>query len=167
LATAGTYGAGVYGGYFGAAQGILLISILAFVIPDDLQRLNALKNVLTGLVNLVAGVVFIIVADIAWEAALLIAAGSVVGGALGARYGRRLPPSALRAVIVVVGTVAIVDLARHRGSLADSRVQLVGFESFSRDDLDTSVRIFGPGATLAEDLEPEYIAVSDNGRKPG
>jgi uncharacterized membrane protein YfcA len=110
LAVAGTYGAGVYGGYFGAAQGILLISILGLLLPEDLQRLNALKNVLTGLVNLVAGIVFIVVADIAWEATLLIAAGSLVGGWLGARYGRRLPPQVLRAVIVVVGTVAIVDL---------------------------------------------------------
>jgi uncharacterized protein len=110
LAAAGTYGAGVYGGYFGAAQGILLISLLGLVLPEDLQRLNALKNVLTGLVNLVAGVVFILVADIAWGAALMVAAGSVVGGHLGARYGRRLPPAALRAVIVVVGTIAIVHL---------------------------------------------------------
>jgi uncharacterized membrane protein YfcA len=110
LATAGTYGAGVYGGYFGAAQGILLISILGLILPEDLQRLNALKNVLTGLVNFVSGVVFIVVADIAWEAALLIAVGSLVGGTLGARYGRRLPPAVLRGVIVVVGTVAIVDL---------------------------------------------------------
>jgi uncharacterized protein len=110
LAVAGTYGAGVYGGYFGAAQGILLISILGVLLPDDLQRLNALKNVLTGLVNFVAGVVFIFVADIAWKATLLIAAGSLIGGWLGARYGRRLPPAVLRAVIVVVGTAAMIDL---------------------------------------------------------
>jgi uncharacterized protein len=104
------YAAGVYGGYFGAAQGILLISILGVALPDDLQRVNALKNVLAGLVNLVAGIVFVLVADIAWAAAGLIAAGSVVGGQLGARYGRRLPPAVLRAVIVVVGLVAIVQL---------------------------------------------------------
>ena len=88
-----------------------MISILGLALPDDLQRLNALKNVLTGLVNLVAGLVFVIAAtEIAWGAALLIAAGSLVGGALGARYGRRLPPAALRAVIVVVGVIAIVEL---------------------------------------------------------
>jgi uncharacterized protein len=110
LALGGTYGAGVYGGYFGAAQGILLISILGLALPDDLQRLNALKNVLTGLVNLVAGIVFIAVADVAWGAALLIAAGALVGGALGSRYGRRLPAAVLRGVIVVVGVLAIVDL---------------------------------------------------------
>jgi uncharacterized protein len=101
---------GVYGGYFGAAQGIMLLAILGLTLPDDLQRINALKNVLAGLVNLVAGVVFIVVADIAWGAAVLVAAGAIAGGHLGARYGRRLPPAALRAVIVVVGVIAIVHL---------------------------------------------------------
>ncbi|MGH2947099.1 MAG: sulfite exporter TauE/SafE family protein [Solirubrobacteraceae bacterium] len=106
----GVYGGGVYGGYFGAAQGILLLGILGLGLPDDLQRINALKNVLAGIVNLVAGVVFVVVADVAWGAALLVAAGAVVGGWLGARYGRRLPPAALRAVIVVVGLAAIAEL---------------------------------------------------------
>jgi uncharacterized protein len=104
------YATGVYGGYFGAAQGIMLLAIMGLTLPDDLQRLNALKNVLAGLVNLVAGVVFVLVAHVAWGAALLIAVGSLLGGMLGARYGRRLPPAALRAVIVVVGVVAIVRL---------------------------------------------------------
>jgi uncharacterized protein len=106
------FGSGVYGGYFGAAQGIMLLAILGLMLPDDLQRINALKNVLAGLVNFVSGLVFIAVADIAWGAALLIAAGSVAGGQLGARYGRRMPPTALRAVIVLVGVLAIVDLVR-------------------------------------------------------
>jgi uncharacterized protein len=101
---------GVYGGYFGAAQGILLLAGLGLSLPDDLQRVNALKNVLAALVNGVAGVVFVIVADVAWGAAGLIAAGSVVGGQLGARYGRRLPPQVLRGLIVVIGTAAIVRL---------------------------------------------------------
>src|SRR5919108_3047515 len=104
------YVAGVYGGYFGAAQGILLLAILGLALPDDLQRVNALKNVLAGIVNLVAGVGFIIVAHVAWGAAVLVAAGAIAGGHLGARYGRRLPPAVLRAIIVVVGVVAIVDL---------------------------------------------------------
>jgi uncharacterized protein len=104
------YLAGVYGGYFGAAQGILLLAILGLALPDDLQRINALKNVLAGLVNAVAGVVFIAIADVAWGPAALIAAGSVVGAQLAARYGRRLSPRALRAVIVAVGIAAIVQL---------------------------------------------------------
>jgi uncharacterized membrane protein YfcA len=104
------YLAGVYGGYFGAAQGILLLAILGLALPDDLQRVNALKNVLAGVVNGVAAVVFIAVADVAWGPAALIAAGSVVGAQLAARYGRRLSPQALRALIVVVGIAAIVQL---------------------------------------------------------
>jgi uncharacterized membrane protein YfcA len=107
---AGVFAAGVYGGYFGAAQGILLISILSLTLDEALQRINALKNVLAALVNGVAGIVFILVADVAWEAVGLIAAGAVVGGVLGSRYGRRLPDPALRAFIVVVGIVAIVNL---------------------------------------------------------
>jgi uncharacterized membrane protein YfcA len=106
-----TFGSGVYGGYFGAAQGILLLAILGLSLEgEDLQRINALKVVLAGLVNLVAGVVFIFSAHVAWLPALLIAIGSIIGGVVGARYGRRLPPAALRAVIVVVGITAIVRL---------------------------------------------------------
>ncbi len=101
---------GVYGGYFGAAQGIILISFLGIAIRDELQRLNGLKNVLTGLVNLTAGLVFIFAADLDWAVAGLIAIGSFVGGALGARYGRRLRPGALRVLIVVIGTIAIIRL---------------------------------------------------------
>ena len=111
IGTAATFGSGVYGGYFGAAQGILLLAILGLSLEgEDLQRINALKVVLAGLVNLVAGVVFVFAAHVAWLAALLIAIGSTIGGVLGARYGRRLPPAALRAVIVVVGISAIVRL---------------------------------------------------------
>lgn len=104
------YLAGIYGGYFGAAQGILLLAILGLALPDDLQRVNALKNVLAGVVNGVAALVFIAVAHVAWGPAALIAAGSVVGAQLAARYGRRLSPQALRAVIVAVGIAAIVQL---------------------------------------------------------
>ena len=104
------FGTGVYGGYFGAAQGILLLGILGVALPDDLQRINALKNVLAMLVNLVAGIVFALVADVAWDVAALLAVGATAGGVLGARFGRRLPPAVLRAVIVVVGALAIARL---------------------------------------------------------
>jgi len=104
------YFAGIYGGYFGAAQGILLLAILGLALPDDLQRVNALKNVLAGIVNGVAALIFIALANVAWGPAALIAAGSVVGAQLAARYGRRLSPQALRAVIVVVGIAAIAQL---------------------------------------------------------
>lgn len=110
VATAGVFGSGVYGGYFGAAQGIMLLSILGLALDDGLQRINALKVVLAGLVNLVAGVVFVFAAHVSWLPALLIAVGSIVGGVVGARWGRRLPDRALRAIIVVVGISAIVRL---------------------------------------------------------
>jgi uncharacterized membrane protein YfcA len=106
----GVFLAGVYGGYFGAAQGILLLAVLGLGLPEPLQRVNAVKNVLAGLVNLVAAAVFVFVADIAWDAALLIALGALCGGVLGARVGRRLPPAVLRGVIVLVGVSAIAQL---------------------------------------------------------
>jgi uncharacterized membrane protein YfcA len=105
-----TLGTGVYGGYFGAAQGVLLMGFLGLLLAESLQRQNALKNVLAGLVNFVAAIVFVATAHIDWAAAGLIAAGSILGGVLGARIGRRLPPAALRAVIVVVGLIAVVKL---------------------------------------------------------
>jgi uncharacterized protein len=104
------YATGIYGGYFGAAQGILLLGILGVLLTQDLQRTNALKNVLAGLVNGVAGVYFAFAAHVEWVPAALIAVGSVVGAQLGARYGQRLQPGPLRAVIVVVGILAIVRL---------------------------------------------------------
>jgi uncharacterized membrane protein YfcA len=99
--------AGVYGGYFGAAQGVLLMGIMGVGIPEVLQRLNALKNVLAAIVNAVAGLLFAIVADVDWRIVALIGAGSVIGGQIGATVGRRLPAPVLRATIVVVGLVAL------------------------------------------------------------
>lgn len=104
--------AGMYGGYFGAAQGVLLIGLLSVLLPMDIQRLNGLKNLLVTVANLVAAVVFLLVAPeyINWAIVALIAGGSLVGGLVGARVGRAMPPWLLRAVIVVVGTVAIAVL---------------------------------------------------------
>lgn len=104
------YGAGIYGGYFGAAQGVLLIGLLGLALHEDLQRINAGKNVLAGLVNLVAAVVFLFSAKIAWAPAVLIAFGSVVGGQIGALVGRRLPPAVLRGVVVFIGVLAMIKL---------------------------------------------------------
>lgn len=108
----GTLGAGAYGGYFGAAQGVLLMGLLGSLVPEDLQRLNAVKNLLAVVVNSVAAVTFLAVAREHVDAAAvtLVALGSVTGGVLGARFGRRLPPAVLRWVIVVVGVVAIVKV---------------------------------------------------------
>jgi uncharacterized membrane protein YfcA len=110
LGSAAVFVTGIYGGYFGAAQGILLLALLGLSIDDDLQRINALKVVLAGLANLVSGVIFMVAAHVAWGAAGLIAVGSIVGGLLGARWGRLLPPSGLRLIILGVGIFAIVRL---------------------------------------------------------
>jgi uncharacterized protein len=101
---------GIYGGYFGAAQGILLLGLLGITFTDNLQRINAVKNVLACVVNAVAAVIFIAATHIDWTVAGLIAAGSIIGGQVGARVGRRLPPWGLRAMIVCVGIVALVRL---------------------------------------------------------
>lgn len=106
----GVFGSGVYGGYFGAAQGVLLIALLGIFLDEHLQRINAAKNVLAALVNATAALLFVLVADVAWQAAALIAVGSVLGGQLGARIGRRVPAPALRGLIVLVGLVAIVKI---------------------------------------------------------
>jgi uncharacterized protein len=104
------YLTGVYGGYFGAAQGIILLALMAIFIDEDLQRLNGAKNVLAGLVNGVAALVFLVAAHVAWAPAGLIALGAVIGGQVGAKVGRRLPAQLLRAIIVVVGLVVSVKL---------------------------------------------------------
>ncbi|MFF5636511.1 sulfite exporter TauE/SafE family protein [Streptomyces sp. NPDC012825] len=102
--------ASVYGGYFGAAQGVLYLSLMGLLLHDDLQRVNAVKNILGALVNGVAAVFFLFVADFDWTAVLLIAVGSTIGGQLGAKVGRRLSPTVLRGVIIAVGVVAILQL---------------------------------------------------------
>lgn len=108
----GTFAVGVYGGYFTAAQGILLLAVMGALLPEDIQRMNAAKNLLSLLVNVVAAAAYTLVAfdRISWVAAGLIAVGSLIGGWLGARYGRRLSPAALRAVIVVVGLIGLYRL---------------------------------------------------------
>ncbi|SFF31902.1 sulfite exporter TauE/SafE family protein [Blastococcus tunisiensis] len=109
---AGAYATGTYGGYFAASQGVLQIGIFGLLLRESLQRLNALKNVLTLTVNAVAAGAYVVVAAdrIDWAAAGLLAAGSLVGGAVSSRYGRRLPAAVLRGAIVVLGVVAIVVL---------------------------------------------------------
>ncbi len=102
--------AGVYGGYFGAAQGIILIALLGIFLAEDLQRLNGVKNVLAMCVNLVASATFIIATDVNWAIVGCIAVGSVIGGQLGATVGRKLNPQMLRVVIVLVGLSALIRL---------------------------------------------------------
>ena len=112
LLIAGVFGAGVYGGYFGAAQGVLLVGIMSALMAISLQSVNGLKNVLATVANVVAAVIFIVVAPdrVNWAVAALLAVGALAGGFVGARYGRRLSPVMLRRLIVVVGVLAIVKM---------------------------------------------------------
>ncbi|MDP7735627.1 sulfite exporter TauE/SafE family protein [Mycobacterium paragordonae] len=108
----GTFLVGAYGGYFTAAQGILLVGVMGALLPESVQRMNAAKNLLTLIVNVVAAVSYTLVAwdRISWPVAGLIAIGSLIGGVVGARYGRRLSSNALRATIVVVGLIGLYRL---------------------------------------------------------
>lgn len=100
----GVFATGVYGGYFGAGQGIILIAILGTFLVGDLRKINAAKNVLAATANGVSGAVFALKGAVHWGVAGLIASGSVLGAFVGAKVGRRIPPTVLRTVIVVVGT---------------------------------------------------------------
>ncbi len=104
------YLTGIYGGYFGAGQGVIMMALLSVFLPDDLQRLNALKNVLAVLINGVAAILFILLSPVAWPVAIVLATGAVIGGQIGALVGRRLPANVLRVAIIVVGTVVGVRL---------------------------------------------------------
>ncbi|MET0773157.1 MAG: sulfite exporter TauE/SafE family protein [Candidatus Limnocylindrales bacterium] len=106
----GVFLTGIYGGYFGAAQGVILMALLAIFLTDDLQRLNGLKNWIAGLVNGVAAILFVLVAPVDYGVAALLAIGSVVGGQVGATVGRRLPAPVLRATVVTVGLIVAVRM---------------------------------------------------------
>jgi hypothetical protein len=101
---------GVYGGYFTAAQGVMLMAVMGMMLSEPLQRLNGVKNVLAAVVNVVAGTIYAFVAPISWPVVLWLAIGSTLGGQFGAKIGRRLSPLVLRGVIVVVGVAAVVQL---------------------------------------------------------
>ncbi|MBO8200680.1 sulfite exporter TauE/SafE family protein [Streptomyces smyrnaeus] len=101
---------GVYGGYFTAAQGIMLVGVMGLLLTDSLQRLNAFKNTLTAVVNIVAGAIYAFIAPISWPVVGILAASSTLGGLLGAKVGRKLPPTVLRGTVVVIGVAAVVRL---------------------------------------------------------
>ncbi|HEY5820677.1 MAG TPA: sulfite exporter TauE/SafE family protein [Propionibacteriaceae bacterium] len=104
---------GAYGGYFGAAQGVLVIAVMGVALSaESLPRINGLKNVLTGIANAVAGVVFIVISHVSWPIVAALAVGSVIGAQVGARVGRKIPPTVYRVVIVGVGLAAIINLLR-------------------------------------------------------
>ncbi len=102
--------AAVYGSYFGAGLGVLLLAVLGIFVDDDIQRLNALKGLLSLVVNLVGVLVFLVSARVAWTEAAVLAVGSLVGGTLGVRLARLLPAAVLRGGVVVLGLVVGVVL---------------------------------------------------------
>jgi uncharacterized protein len=101
---------GVYGGYFTAAQGVLLMAVMGMMLSESMQRLNGVKNALAAVVNVVAGTIYAFVAPISWPVVLWLAIGSTLGGQFGAKIGRRLSPVVLRGMIVVIGVAAVVQL---------------------------------------------------------
>lgn len=102
----------VYGGYFGAGQGVILLSVMAVLMAEPLQQVNALKNVLQGVDNVASALMFVLIARVDWLVVVLLAGGAIFGGQVGAKVGRRLPPAVLRAFIVVIGVVGIFQLIR-------------------------------------------------------
>lgn len=110
LLQSGTFVTSIYGGYFGAAQGVVLLGLFGITLADDMQRLNAAKNVVAAAINAVGALFFIATTDIAWQVAGLLFVGSTVGGQIGALVGRRMPPQILRATIAIVGTAVAIEL---------------------------------------------------------
>ena len=100
----------IYGTYFGAGLGVVLLAALALLIPDDLQRINALKGAVSLLVNFVGVAIFVVTGRVDWVAAIVLAIGAWVGAGLGVRQARRLSPAAVRTAVVLVGTAAGVTL---------------------------------------------------------
>ena len=99
---------GVYGGYFGAAQGVILLAVLGVFVAGGMSEVNGIKNVLAGVANLVSAVLFIAIADVDWQVAGTVAIGATIGGGLGGRYGRRLPANVLRPIVVAVAVLAAI-----------------------------------------------------------
>jgi uncharacterized membrane protein YfcA len=100
----------VYGGYFGAGSGVMMLAVLGFGTDLDLRVLNATKTLAVLAGNGVAAVIYVFVADLDWRVVALLAAGSLVGGYVGAHVGRRLPTGLLRSLIVVAGVVGAISL---------------------------------------------------------
>lgn len=104
---------GTYGGYFGAAQGVMLMAVLGLLDETDPRRANGVKNLLAFTANSAAALVFVVSGRVVWAAALAVMAGALVGGYVGGHGARRLPPQLFRVAIVLVGVVAMVSLLRR------------------------------------------------------
>ena len=102
---------GVYGGYFSAAQGVILLGVLGIFLASGLQEQNAVKNVLQALVNIVAAIFFVIIGGVAWQYAALVAIGSLIGAPVGAVVAKRLPTKGFRIGIVIFGVLMAIAMA--------------------------------------------------------
>jgi uncharacterized membrane protein YfcA len=103
---------GVYGGYFGAGSGVMMMAVLGFGTDLELRIVNALKTLAVMAANVVASVIFLFLAELDWVAIGLLAGGSVVGGYVGAHIGRRLSAPVLRTLVVIVGVTASILMMR-------------------------------------------------------
>jgi uncharacterized membrane protein YfcA len=101
---------GIYGGYFGAAQGVVLMAVLTWIYDARVQYSNAAKNLFASIANMMAAFVFIFAGYVVWPAALSLMASSTLGGYLGARWARRLPEVVLRGMVIAVGVIATTVL---------------------------------------------------------
>lgn len=110
LMHSGSFLGAVYGSYFGAGLGVVLLAVLASTIPEPLVRINGLRSVMALVINTVAVLIFVVHAHIAWRAAGLMAGSALMGGYVGARLARRIPTAALRAFVITVGMATAVDL---------------------------------------------------------
>jgi uncharacterized protein len=113
LATVAVFGASIYGGYFGAGLGVIVLAVLGLVLHDSLTRLNAAKQAIGFAANLAAALLFAVGGPVHWPAALVMAAGAIAGGAIGGRLAGRIRASTLRTLVVATGTiVGLVYLVR-------------------------------------------------------
>jgi uncharacterized membrane protein YfcA len=97
--------AAVYGGYFGAGLGVIMLAVMGLVLDDTLTRLNALKLIMALVINLAAAIFFVFSGQVNWPAALVMAVGAILGGALGGRFATLIRPATLRRVIVALGVI--------------------------------------------------------------
>ena len=101
---------GAYGGYFGAGAGVMMVAVLGLGTDLELRVVNGLKTLSLMVGNIVAGLIFVVVADPRWDVVVLLAVGSLVGGYVGARIGRTLPDAVFRWAVVAAGIVAALLL---------------------------------------------------------
>jgi hypothetical protein len=112
LVGAGVFAVSVYGGYFGAAAGVLMLALLVTMLPETLVRANGLKNLLLGLANIVAAIGFAVFGPVSWQAVLPLAVGLLAGSWTGPAVARRIPSGPLRVGIALAGIALAVKLGR-------------------------------------------------------